>query len=248
MEESIGERFMRQTSYDTDDLSPSDQQKGVRQPPLQADFDPSLRSIELPSPERIVVPELSLREAIEARRSVRSYSDQPLSLEELTWLLWATQGVKRVEPGRTYRNVPSGGARHPFETYLIIRNVAGVEPGIWRYLALEHRLIGVDLARPDLMQEAVRACAGQSFAGECAALFCWACVPYRVTWRYGERGFRDMHIDAGHVCQNLYLAAEPIGCGVCAMLAFGDQAMCDLLGLSRAEQWVIYSAAVGKKA
>jgi len=170
-----------------------------------------------------------------------------MTIEELTWLLWATQGVQKRTPERTYRTVPSGGARHPFETYLIVRNVSGVEPGIWRYLALDHKLVAVDLTRPDLMDETVRACAGQAFVRDCAVLFAWACVPYRVTWRYADRGYRDMHVDVGHVGQNLYLAAEPIGCGVCAILAFGDQAMCDLLGLDRREQWVIYCASVGKK-
>jgi len=248
MTETIGERFMRETSYDTEDMAPSDQQKGVPQPPLQAPWDPAHPRLALPAPGAISVPSMDLRAAIEGRRSVRSYSDTPITLEELAWLLWATQGVKRVEPGRTYRNVPSGGARHPFETHLIVRNVANLEPGIWRYTALEHQLVALDLARPGLMDEAVRACAGQQFVAECAALFAWACVPYRVTWRYAERGYRDMHIDAGHVCQNLYLAAQPIGCGVCALLAFGDQAMCDILGLERSEQWVIYMAAVGKVA
>jgi SagB-type dehydrogenase family enzyme len=246
MSETIGERFMRETSYDTEDISPSDQQKGVLQPPLQDPWDPADRTVALPPPGGLSVPAMDLRAAIEGRRSLRSYSGTPVTLDELAWLLWATQGVQRVEPGRTYRNVPSGGARHPFETYLIVRNVVGLEPGIWRYTALEHQLVAVDLARPDLIEETVRACAGQRFVAESAALFAWVCVPYRVTWRYAERGYRDMHIDAGHVCQNLYLAAEPIGCGVCALLAFGDQAMCDLLGLDRSEKWVIYTAAVGK--
>ena len=81
----------------------------------------------------------------------------------------------------------------------------------------------------------------------CAALFVWTCVPYRVTWRYGERGYRDMHIDAGHVCQNLYLAAEAVGCGVCAILAFEDEGLSNFLGVDRAVQWPIYVAAVGRK-
>lgn len=247
MEETIGERFMRETSYDTQDRSPSDQQKGLPQPPLEAPWDPSQPVLRLPDPASLSVPPMGLREAIEARRSVRSYSSEPMSLAELTWLLWVTQGVQERTAERTYRTVPSGGARHPFETYLIVRNVTGVQPGIWRYLALEHQLVAVNLAIPDLMKETVRACAGQAFVEQCAVLFAWVCVPYRVTWRYADRGYRDMHIDAGHVCQNLYLGAQPIGCGVCAMLAFGDQAFCDLLGLNRKEQWVIYTAAVGKK-
>jgi SagB-type dehydrogenase family enzyme len=247
MSETIGERFMRETSYDTEDHGPSDQQKGIPQPPLQAPYDPDGRLIVLPTPASLSVPALDMRAAIEDRRTYRTYADTPLSLDELTWLLWATQGVQKRGTGRTYRTVPSGGARHPFETYLIVRNVAGVAPGIWRYLALEHQLAAVELAKPDLMDEAVRACAGQEFVRECAVLFAWVCVPYRVTWRYAERGYRDMHIDAGHVGQNLYLASAPVGCGVCTILAFGDQAMCDLLGLDRSEQWVIYAASVGKR-
>ena len=82
---------------------------------------------------------------------------------------------------------------------------------------------------------------------QAAVVFIWTAVPYRMTWRYGERGFRDLHLDAGHVCQNLYLAAEATGCGTCAIAAFDDDDMNAILGINGSDQFVIYLATVGKK-
>ena len=247
MSETIGERFMRETRYGREPEGPSDQERGLPQPPLQVPWDPSAVTLDLQAPESLQVPAMDLRAAIEHRRSVRAYADEPMTLEELTWLLWASQGVQRRLEARTLRTVPSGGARHPFETYLVANKVTGVAPGIWRYLALEHKLAAVDLNRPDAAGEAARLCLDQTFLAGAAALFVWTCVPYRVTWRYGQRGYRDMHLDAGHACQNLYLAAEPIGCGVCGILAFDDKGLSEFLGSDGEKQWPIYVAGVGKR-
>ena len=91
------------------------------------------------------------------------------------------------------------------------------------------------------------ACFDQQFILRSGAVFLWTAVPYRMTWRYGERGYRDLHLDAGHVCQNLYLAAEAVGCGVCAIAAFDDDRMNELLGINGTDQFLIYLATVGKK-
>ena len=86
-----------------------------------------------------------------------------------------------------------------------------------------------------------------SLSSGSGVVFLWTAVPYRMTWRYGERGYRDLHLDAGHVCQNLYLAAEAVGCGVCAIAAFDDDVMNDLLGIDGNDQFLIYLATAGKK-
>jgi SagB-type dehydrogenase family enzyme len=91
------------------------------------------------------------------------------------------------------------------------------------------------------------ACLKQPIVRESAVTFIWTCVIYRMAWRYSERAYRLVHLDAGHVCQNLYLAAEQIGCGVCAIGAFDDELMADLLGIDGVEEFVIYCATVGKK-
>jgi SagB-type dehydrogenase family enzyme len=240
-----GQEFMERTKYHY--IGKSDQQKGLPQPPLELPPYPHARSIDLPRPESLRIPPLDLRAAIERRRSVRSFIREPITLEELSFLLWCTQGVKQVHGSQvTFRTVPSAGARHAFETYLLVNDVEELEPGLYRYLALTHRLQQVE-TDPTLAHRITCACFDQQFILRSGAVFVWTVVPYRMTWRYGERGYRDLHLDAGHVCQNLYLAAEAVGCGVCAIAAFDDDEMDAILGINSSDQFVIYLATVGKK-
>jgi SagB-type dehydrogenase family enzyme len=241
----IGRQFMLETTYPY--LEESDQSKGLPQPPLAFGADPSQPTIELPDPARLDVPPVSLRALIEQRQTLRSYARVPLSLAELSYLLWCTQGVKAVtDRPATLRTVPSAGARHAFETYLLANRVDGLEPGLYRYLALDHRIAPVNLESgvADAMTDAALA---QKHVKNSAVTFAWVAVVYRMAWRYVERGYRYLHLDAGHVCQNLYLAAESIGCGVCAVGAFDDEAMNRMLGVSGEDQFVIYMGTVGKK-
>jgi SagB-type dehydrogenase family enzyme len=242
--QGTGQEFMEKTKYRY--IGKSDQQKGLRQPPLEFPPDPRGKVIDLPRPEYLNIPSLDLRTAIERRRSVRSYIREPVSLEELSFLLWCTQGVQQVHgTTATFRTVPSAGARHAFETYLLVNAVEGLEPGLYRFLAITHRLQQVD-TDPTVARRVTGACSDQQFMLRSGAVFIWTAVPYRMTWRYGERGYRDLHLDAGHVCQNLYLAAEAAGCGVCAIAAFDDDVMNGILGINGTDQFVIYLATVGK--
>ena len=134
-----GRIFMEKTKYRY--LTPSDQEKHLPQPPLEVPPDPEKPVFGLPKPETIDVPSLDLRTAIEERHSVRVYEKEPLTIPELGFLLWCTQGVKKVAgTSATFRTVPSAGARHALETYLLINDIEGLEPGLYRYLALTHRL------------------------------------------------------------------------------------------------------------
>jgi SagB-type dehydrogenase family enzyme len=245
MTESIGPQFMRVTQYPH--LGQSDQVRGLPQPPLELPHDGSLPTIPLPAPDTLPFGDVALRSLLDSRRSLRAYAAQPISLPELSWLLWCTQGVQKViSRPATLRPVPSAGARHAFETYVLANRVEGVTPGLYRFIALEHKLVQVSL---DLaMAGRITAAAlGQEFVRESAATFIWVAVPYRMTWRYQERGYRYLHLDAGHVCQNLYLAAESIGCGACAVAAYDDKALNAVLGLDGETQFAIYLGTVGKK-
>ena len=236
---------MEKTKYQF--IGKSDQQKGLPQPPLELPPDSRAPVIGLPRPETLIVPPMDLRTAIERRRSVRSYTREPLSFEDLSFLLWCTQGVRQTTGTYwTMRTVPSAGSRHAFETYLMINNVEGLDPGLYRFLAGTHRLQQVDMD-PMVAHRITSACFDQQFVLRNSVVFIWTAVPYRMTWRYGERGFRDLHLDAGHVCQNLYLAGEAINCGVCAIGAFEDDMMNAILGINGSDQFVIYLATVGKK-
>jgi SagB-type dehydrogenase family enzyme len=237
--------FMEKTKYRF--IGRSDQQRGLPQPPLELPPCLSGKIIDMPCPESLDIPPVDLRTAIERRRSVRSYLRVPMSLEELSFLLWCTQGVQQIHGSQaTFRTVPSAGARHAFETFLLVNDVDGLEPGLYRFLALTHQLQQVD-PDPTVAHRITSACFDQQFMLRSSAVFLWTAVPYRMTWRYGERGYRDLHLDAGHVCQNLYLAAEAAGCGVCAVAAFDDDRMNELLGINGTDQFLIYLATVGKK-
>ncbi len=239
-----GRIFMERTKYRY--LPTTDQEKHLPQPPLELPPDPNKPVFDLPKPETIDVPPRDLRTAIEERHSVRTFEKEPLTIPELTFLLWCTQGVKKVTGTyATFRTVPSAGARHALETYLLINDVTGLLPGLYRYLALTHSLQQLDLD-PTLHIRIAEACLGQQFIMRCGVVFLWVAVPYRMTWRYSERGYRELHKDAGHVCQNLYLAAPAVGCGVCAVAAYDDDAMHDILGIDGVDQFLIYCATVGK--
>lgn len=241
-----GHEFMEKTKYQY--IGKSDQQKGLPQPPLETLADPDKPLVDLPPPASLDIPPADLRTTIELRQSIRNYAHEPITLEELSFLLWCTQGVKHVHGMQaTFRTVPSAGARHAFETFLLVNDVEGMEPGLYRYLALSHRLQQLD-TDPTIAHRITAACFDQQFILRSNVVFLWTAVPYRMTWRYGERGYRDLHLDAGHVCQNLYLAAGAVGCGTCAIAAFNDDEMNELLGINGEDQFLIYLATVGKKA
>lgn len=240
-----GRKFMEQTKYKN--LGETDQALGVAQPPLELDYSGEKRLVALPDPEGLAGDAFSLRQAMENRRTVREFSPQPFSLAEVAYLLWCTQGIKEVtDRPSTLRMVPSAGARHCLETYLLVNNVQGLPNGIYRYIALKHKLLPFYLGS-DAAEKVVHAANGQEFIKESALTFIWSAVAERMTWRYGERGYRYIHLDAGHVCQNLYLAAQSVGGGVCAIAAFDDDLINSVLGIDGEEQFVVYLAAAGKR-
>ena len=246
MTESIGQEFMRRTCYA--ELSQSPQEIGIiPQPPLQLPAPVGIELIDLPLPAKVIVPAMDLRTAIEGRRTLRKYADTALSLDELSYLLWVSQGVKRISSRpSTARNVPSAGARHAFETYLLVNRVTGLQPGLYRYLAIENQLALVS-SDPKMNPDITAACRDQSQVATSATTFIWVAVVERMFWRYVERGYRYLLLDAGHVCQNLALGAEQVGCGICPIAAFNDDQLNQVFGLDGKALFVIYLASLGKK-
>lgn len=178
------------------------------------------------------------------RVSRRAYNNAPLSLSELAFLLWSAQGVKSIRSGLTFRVVPSGGARHPFELYLAVKNVTGLEKGVYHYLAETHEL---ELLRPvgDVEKQVVSVLNNQSFTSAAAVTFFFSAVPYRPEWRYVEAAGKLVPIDAGHAMQNLYLSAEAAKLGMCAIAAYNQSAADAFLGLDGTEEFTVYAATVG---
>ena len=245
MTRSPGKEFLEKTRYPP--RAASQESQGLPQPPLELPPLPGQALLDLPDPDSLQIPPVDLLKAIEQRRSVRIYSEEPITLEELSFLLWCTQGVKKVTSRPvTLRTVPSAGARHAFETFLLVNRVEGLAPGVYRFLAIEHKLALVT-SDPEMNERLTAACLQQKQVAHSAVTFIWVAVVPRMYWRYGERGYRYLLLDAGHVCQNLYLAAEAIRCGACAIDAFEDVPVNTLLGLDGEDQFAIYLASVGKK-
>lgn len=236
-------REILKSEWEIVDKFKSDQILGVPVPPFEKPYPEKAFLIDLPVARELG--EKSVSKAIEDRMSHRKFLDKPITMEQLSFLLWATQGVKKVGKVATLRSVPSAGARHPFETYLYVRRVEGLEEGIYRYLPLEHKLL---LHRKDkyLREEIIRATLDQIFIGDSAVVFIWAVIPYRTEWRYGPVSHKVILIDAGHVCQNLYLACESIDLGTCAVAAYSQKLMDEFIKVDGEDEFVVYLAPVGE--
>ena len=225
----------------------SDQDLKEPQPPLQKPpMRPGQPTVVLPRDFEGLGLQENLLELLLRRKSARVYTGEALSLLQLSFLLWATQGVKDIRGKKyaTLRTVPSGGARHGFETYLLVQNVEGLAPGKYHYLAIEHQLEFLG-AQEDSNQAVSASLDGQGWAAKASVIFYWSFVPYRCEWRYGVFAHRVALIDAGHIDQNLYLACTALGLGTCAVAAF-DGPLCDqLFGLDGDEEFTAYTAPVG---
>jgi SagB-type dehydrogenase family enzyme len=239
--------FLKANAWEQQQNFRSDQQKGVPVPPLQKPYPEDATLIDLVPPEEITVGEAPLKAVVADRESRRRFTEEALTLEELSFLLWATQGVRDVLPGgrALLRTVPSAGARHAFETYLFIHRAEELERGLYRYLSLEHKLYFL-YDEPDLAERVSDACYGQRFVGNSAVAFIWAALPYRMEWRYSILSPKLIALDAGHVCQNLYLACEALGLGTCAIGAYHQAKMDAVLGVDGEDEFAVYVAPVGK--
>jgi SagB-type dehydrogenase family enzyme len=198
--------------------------------------------------KRIALPDprgyagLTLEEAVEARRSVRDYAAGPHSSEELSRLLHAAQGITERRWG--FRAAPSAGALYPIELYPVVHDVAGLPPGIYHYAVQEH---GLELLQPgDFCAAVMQAGLWQDFLGTAGVCFVLSAIFQRTRWRYRERTYRYVLLEAGHVGQNLYLAATAMGLGACAVGAFLDDALNELLGLDGEQEAALYVLSVGQ--
>ena len=191
----------------------------------------------------------NLLELLKKRKSSRVYTQENMSLLQLSFLLWAAQGIKSIR-GRSYatiRTAPCGGARHPFETYLLVRQVEGLLPGVYHYLPMTHQLeLLEELEDREAMTQLVDlSLCGQAWAAKANVVFYWSFVPYRSEWRYGIYAHRMVLADLGHVGENLYLACTALGLGTCGIGAY-DQALCDkTFRLDGEEEFVVYAETVG---
>ncbi len=234
-EPKIGQRFQQETKY----YRPS----YVSRSPEKAPGPVAPKIIPLPPPSLTGGP--TLWEALGKRRSIRDYRPEPLSLEELSDLLWATQGITEKAFGPWYRTAPSAGALHPIDTYLVVNRVEGLEPGIYFFEVVEFSLV---LKRAgDFGGPLAQAALNQDMARTAAVVFVWVAVIQRSRQKYRQRAYRYIYLDCGHIAQNLYLAATALDLGCCGVAAIFDDEVNDLVGVDGQEETAIYLAMVGKK-
>jgi SagB-type dehydrogenase family enzyme len=241
-----GRRLLKNYIRFEADFSQTDQNLGIKPPPVQKPYPEEKQAIRMPKPhEWKNINHKGIVSAIMDRKSQRKYLNKPLSIEELSFLLWSTQGVRKNLGSTVLRNVPSAGNRHPFETYICVSNIEGLTPGVYRYLPVEHELL-FEFAVADMAGKITDATMGQLFVCTAPAVFIWTAIPYRTEWRYSVASYKVIAIDVGHVCQNLYLACEAIGAGTCAIAAYDQKLMDELVKVEGAEEFTIYLAPVGK--
>lgn len=247
--------FLKGTEWSEFSSYETDQQKGFPRPDVQKSYPAEAVLIDLIPQDQFDFEKVSLVDVISNRRSVRHYSNKSLTLMELSFLLWATQGVRGTSPDgtRIYRNVPSGGNRHPIETYISIHNVDSLKPGLYRYLPLDHKLV-LETEDSEISEKVKVGSLNQStelddgphfFIKEASAVFIWSAIPYRSEWRYTVAAAKLVALDVGHVCQNLHIAASAIGAGTCSVGAYDQNEMDDLLGIDGEDEFVIYMSPVG---
>jgi SagB-type dehydrogenase family enzyme len=183
-------------------------------------------------------------EIIKNRRSVRNFAGSPVSQAELSNLLWAAQGITARHRNFDFRAAPSAGALYPMETYLVVNRAQGLEPGIYHYEIEAHSL--AQLEKGDFRDAVTRAALDQETMGAADIVFIWSAIFARSKWKYKERAYSYIYIEAGHIAQNLALAAAALGLGSCPVGAFIDGEMNNLLGLDGSDESVIYTTALGR--
>jgi len=239
MGEGIGDRFQEETKYVRGKLPGGDLDWRDKISPYKTY--PGAPKIDLSPPA--MTGGLPIWEAIGRRRSLRDFRDIPLSAAELSQLIWASQGETGGSGESAYRSAPSAGALYPVETYLSVQNVQGISPGIFHYDVRGHRL---ELLRTGDFRAAVaEAGLDQDFLAAAAVVFAWTAVFSRSKWKYRQRAYRYIYLDAGHIAQNLALAAVSLGFGSCPIAALYDEEVNALLDVDGKNESVVYMAAVG---
>jgi SagB-type dehydrogenase family enzyme len=236
-----GDRFQQETKYGPDKLRGSTLD-WARCPEHYKNYKAPLAVISLPEPD--TTRKANLWQVLYSRRSRREYdAGRTLKPELLSALLWATQGVTARYGDTLFRTAPSAGGLYPVETYLSLRAVEELQPGIYHFRP--HAFDLEFLRKGDHSRELAQAALGQMMVMDAQCTFIWTAVVERSKWKYRQRAYRYIYLDAGHIAQNLYLAAEVMGLGVCAIGALFDDKVNSLLRIDGVEETVLYMATVG---
>lgn len=205
---------------------------------------PEAPTVELPLP--MDVPPMALWRTLGERRSVRDYANEPLTRMQLSQLTWAAQGVTARSGGYLLRTAPSAGALYPVETYVVLNAIEGVDRGIYHYDVQNHRLACV--REGDFRRAVAGSALDQAMCAQAPLVFTWTALFERSKWKYDQRAYRYVYLDAGHIAQNVALAAVALGLGSCQIAALYDDECNALLDLDGIEESILYMTAVGRPA
>lgn len=235
---SIGERFHEDTSHTWKQVLKDVLTPKPTMPPQFKEYK-GLKTT-LPKP---AYKGMTLEEAITKRRSIREYTEKPLSLSEVSQLAFAAQGITGKLYGTHLRTVPSAGALYPFEIYLIVHNVSGIKRGIYHYSILDHSIVLI--REGDFRKELMQASLSQEMMRDAGIVFVLSAIFDRTRAKYGERGYRYVYMEAGYISQNIYLQATSLGLGSVVVGAFIDKDINNLIGVDGKKEAVIALHAVG---
>ena len=243
MNDNIGDRYQQETKYDRHNMTGG----GLdweSQPEVYKEY-PKAKKVELPKPK---VPDnidkMTLDQALKNRRSVRQFTREPMNIEQLSYLLWASTGIQRKELGYEFRTAPSAGALYPIETYLVVNNVKDLPMGVYHYNIKNHEL--EQLEQGDFGEALSLAALNQGICAKCAVAFVHTAIFERSKWKYKQRAYRYIYMDAGHIGENLGLAAVSLGLSSCHVGAIFDDEANKIIGVDGKTESVIYLTVVGK--
>jgi SagB-type dehydrogenase family enzyme len=240
--ENYGDNFQQKSKYIRGKI-PQHYLDWARKPKTYKIYSNVIKKIPLPNPE--FGDSISFWNVIKNRQSTRKFKNEPLSTMELSLLLFGMNGLTRKYPRFAFRTVPSAGGLYPIETYPVINNVGGLNSGVYHYNIQEHSL---ELLKPgDFREEVTEGCLGQTIIYKSAINFIWTAVIDRSKWKYLQRCYRYIYLDAGHIGQNFYLIAEALNLGACTIGAIYDDELNQLVQIDGFNETTIYVGVIGKK-
>jgi SagB-type dehydrogenase family enzyme len=237
----IGDRYQQETKYTRDGMKIYSSETLERSGQYKQ-YPDALNVVALP--KKLPEAQAGFWKTVAGRRSIRDFADNALYFDELVLLLFATQGITEKLDDNLFRAAPSAGALYPVETYIMVNRVAGLVPGIYH---LNVRKQSLELIRlGELGSLLAMAALGQNMISNSAATFIWTGIAGRSTGKYHERAYRYIYLEAGHIGQNLCLAAAALGLGCCTIGAFFDSEVNDIIGVDGESETAVYLSAVGR--
>ena len=239
MGETIGDDFQTTTKY-LRNKSLGGNLDWTNKPEIYKNY-PSSKIIQLSNqfPEATI----NFEQVLKRRKSIRTFSTKPLSKVDLAFLLWTSTGIQRTEHGYEFRTAPSAGALYPIETYIAANNIEDIEKGLYHYNIKKHLLEEIKLG--NFGNKLAHAALDQQMCADASAVFIWTAIFRRSKWKYSQRAYRYIYLDAGHIAQNLALAATTINYGSCECGAFFDDELNSILEIDGTNESTICLSVVG---